>query len=382
MQILKLMCGMAIAALLAGCANPAASVLVAQTTSPVTTNQIAGNHEIFVATTREPSSNPNEAFTGERSTQTGYAKVAVSVPAAHKTGQIEIRPGRTADPSRYLTATNVSVFSRSSWDKALRADIARNGGRALVFIHGYNNGFDFAVYRMTQIVHDAGYRGTPVLFTWASRGRALDYVYDNNSATVARDALEDTLRMVAAAGATRIDIIGHSMGTWATMEALRQLAVAGDGALGGKLGDVILASPDIDVDVFRAQMQRYGKPSRPFVVLLSEDDKALRFAARIAGKARVGDYANAKELADMGVVVVDLSQVRGDRMSHVKFAENPVLIKLIGDTLNRESGDRPSQRDMTSRVDQLSRTFGETLGTAAEIVITTPVDVLRIVVGR
>ena len=34
------------------------------------------------------------------------------------------------------------------------------------------------------------------------------------------------------------------------MEALRQLAITDDRDLDGRLGDVLLASPDIDVDVF------------------------------------------------------------------------------------------------------------------------------------
>ena len=46
------------------------------------------------------------------------------------------------------------------------------------------------------------------------------------------------------------------------VEALRQLAINGDRDLGGKLGDVVLASPDIDVDVFKSQMRRYGRAAR------------------------------------------------------------------------------------------------------------------------
>src|SRR5690606_31302625 len=122
-------------------------------------------------------------------------------------------------------------------------------GRALVFVHGFNTSFDDAVYRLTQIVHDSGYRGTPLLFTWASSGKAYDYMYDRESATAARDALEATLRLAASSGAERVDIIAHSMGAWVTMEAIRQMAIGGDSTLGGKLGDVLLASPDIDVDV-------------------------------------------------------------------------------------------------------------------------------------
>lgn len=383
MRPIRFIFAIVLGGLLAACANPGANILIADTSSPIARNEIAGEHQIFVATTREPSTNPREAFTGERATQTSYAKVDITVPASHKIGQIEYRPGRVADPSRYFTARDVSVYSRSAYQKALRADLARNGGRAMVFIHGYNNTFDSAVYRMTQFVHDSNYHGTPILFTWASRGRALDYVYDTNSATVSRDALEDTLRLVAASGAKQIDIVGHSMGTWATMEALRQLSMTGDRTLGGKLGGVLLASPDIDVDVFKSEMRRYGKPERPFVLLLSEDDKALRVASRLAGeKSRAGDYANVAELAELGVVVVDLSQIKGDRLGHTKFAENPVLVRLIGDSLNNDVGNRPNDRDLTDRVGQLSRDFGNTLGSAAEIVVTTPVSVLRVVVGQ
>ena len=106
--------------------------------------------------------------------------------------------------------------------------------------------------------------------------------------------------MLAQSGARRIDIVAHSMGTWVTMEALRQLAITGDRDLGGKLGDVVLASPDIDVDVFKSQMRRYGKPNRPFILLLSDDDRALQ-ALRHPGRAqpRVGDYRMPADLAEL-----------------------------------------------------------------------------------
>ena len=106
-----------------------------------------------------------------------------------------------------------------------------------------------------------------------------------------------------------IDIIAHSMGNWVAMEALRQLAIAGNRDLGGKLGYVVLASPDIDVDVFKKQMVRYGKPDKPFVVLLSGDDHALQLSRpdrrRQAARRRRRERRRARQL--LGVTVVDLS---------------------------------------------------------------------------
>lgn len=371
-----------IAFVVQGCAGQAARELLTATSKPTDSTAIAARHEIYVATTRAKSDDQLEVFGGVRAPKTDFAAVDVTVPKIHQTGQIERRKGRVGDASKYFTAHNVTAYSESAFIKALREDLKRTNGRALVFIHGYNTAFDSAIYRMTQIVHDADYNGTPILFSWASGGKTVDYVYDNNSATAARDSLEGTLRLVSAAGAKRIDIIAHSMGNWVTMEALRQLAISKDPTLGGKLGDVVLASPDIDVDVFKAQMLRYGKPKKPFVLMLSDDDKALEISRFIAGdKPRLGGYKDAADIAQYGVNVVDLTQVKGDSLNHTKFAENPVLIKMLGDGLKRDDGLEGDDRQVTDRVNDLTQNFGKTLTSAAEIVITTPVNVLRIAVG-
>ena len=107
--------------------------------------------------------------------------------------------------------------------------------------------------------------------------------------------------MLAKTGAKRIDIIAHSMGNWVTMEALRQLAITGDRDLGGKLGDVVLASPDIDVDVFKKQMRRYGKPDKPFcpAAFGRRPGAASCRASSPATSRGVGDYGNAADLAEL-----------------------------------------------------------------------------------
>ena len=344
---------LALALLGAGCmTNDNATDLIGTAAVPVPVTEIAGNHSIFVATTREASPDA-KVFSNSRSPKLNFARVNVTIPKEHKTGQIERnKPGKPDDPLQFFTATEVVAFdAQPQFSSALSADIAARGGRAMIFIHGYNTSFDSAVYRATQIAHDSGYPGTPVLFSWASGGSTTDYVYDRESASVARDQLEATLRLLAQSGARRIDIVAHSMGTWVTMEALRQLAITGDRDLDGKLGDVVLASPDIDVDVFKSQMRRYGKPEKPFILLLSADDRALRLSGIIAGnKPRLGDYKDAADLAEYGVAVVDLSKEKGmDSLNHTKFADNPTLVKLLGQRLREDDG-YASDRDVTDRI--------------------------------
>src|SRR5262249_54085140 len=147
-----------------------------------------------------------------------------------------------------------------------------------------------------------------------------------DSALGARDRLEETLLLLEKAGARRIDVIAHSMGNLLLIETLRQLGIEGHRNIDGRMGDVILASPDIDVDLFKTQMKRYGKPDRPFILLLSRDDRALTISQVIGGdRPRLGGYENTKEIADLGLTVVDLTAVSaGDQLNHAKFADNPV----------------------------------------------------------
>lgn len=358
-------------------------ILLAEEVIQVSDVQLAGKHSIFVATTRAAAADKAEVFDGNRSPELGLVKVDVTVPALHKVGALE-RPKRgKLDPSKTFAGTSVTAYDEKAFEQALRADIAKRGGRALVFVHGFNTRFDDSVYRMTQLVHDAGYPGTPVLFSWASAGRITDYVYDNNSATAARDRLEATLRILVRAGARRVDIIAHSMGNWVTMEALRQLAITNDRDLDGRLGDVLLASPDIDVDVFKSQMQRYGKPNKPFVVMLSGDDRALRISSLIAGnRPRVGDYGNAEELAELGVIVVNVSAVAaGDRLNHSKFADNPVIVKLLGARLREGDALASTEAQLTDRVSQVTTGLGAAVTSAVDIIVTTPLRVMTIAVG-
>jgi esterase/lipase superfamily enzyme len=368
---------------LSGCAGQTHQ-LVGNTIAPVAASKIAGNYEIFVATSRAKAADPRVAYSGDRSKDLNLAQVDITVPAIHTTGAVERPVGRQTDPAKYFTATRVAAYrDEEAFSRALRADIARRGGRAMVFIHGYNTAFDDAIYRITQIVHDSGYKGTPILFTWASAGRTVDYVYDNNSATAARDRLEDTLRLVARSGAKRVDIVAHSMGNWVTVEALRQLAMTGDRDLDGKMGDVVLASPDIDVDVFKTQMGRYGVPDKPFVVLTSKNDRALSISGLIAGqRPRLGDYTDAADIAQYGVIVADVSTLSsGDSLNHAKFADNPVLVKLLGERLQSDNFGQ-NESEITDRIGTLTRGIGQTLTSAAEIVITTPFEVMRVAVGQ
>lgn len=327
--------GLAFALVLAGAACETLPTAV----EPAASSAGPTRHEILVATTRRLDSEPTLGFGGERVLAPSFARAVVSVPPLHKVGEVEAPATAPGDPKREFVTSDVAPFPDSAaFRRAVDQAIAgRPPGqrKILIFVHGYNTSFTAATHRITQIVHDARTGAVPLLFTWASRGRTLDYVYDTNSATAARDALEDTIRAALASKAEQVNILAHSMGTWVTVEALRQIRISAVKPDVAKLGAIILASPDIDVDVFKSQMRRFGVPSKPFFVVLSRDDRALRVSSIIGGgKKRLGEVEDTAELAAMGAIVIDMSDVKsGDSFNHNKFTAlsgvGPGLIEVL-----------------------------------------------------
>jgi esterase/lipase superfamily enzyme len=296
--------------------------------SPVTESAVGGaDHALLVATTRQRDARPGTLFNGDRAGALDYAAITVSIPQSHVPGKIEWPTTPPGDPTANFVVRNEAYLDGDkAFVQALNAQLAtrpRGRRKVLLFIHGYNTLFAEGLYRFAQVVHDSKAPAVPVLFTWASSGKLKDYLYDTNSATAARDDLEHTLRLVVASDADQVNILAHSMGNWVTVEALRQIKISGDLKHADKVGYVFLAAPDIDIDVFKSQMRRFGKPMRPFYVVLSQDDKALWLSKFIAGgDGRVGAEANIDELAQLGATVIDLTDVKGDDSSnHGKFAQ-------------------------------------------------------------
>jgi esterase/lipase superfamily enzyme len=84
-------------------------------------------------------------------------------------------------------------------------------------------------------------------------------------------------------------------------------------------------------------MRRFGKPRKPFFIIVSHDDKALRFSDFIAGgKERLGAYTNDAELTALGAVVIDMTDVKAiDPSNHDKFAQLAEIAPQMRQVLER-----------------------------------------------
>ena len=342
--------------LLSACAADRNVIGIDNPKIPAASVEGASIQKVFIASTRQTSEVPGALFSERRAFTLGLASVQVSIPPNHVVSNLERAKQMPPDPRREFTVVNPVIFnSDASFIRSLNAELAKRpkGKRdVLVFVHGFNNTTSDAVLRISQFVHDSGYDGVPVVYDWASAGKLTRYVYDLNSSLVARSKLSDLNSVLLRTNAENFDVFAHSMGGFLTMEAIRDAVRAGNLNSSGKLQNVILASPDIDLDLFRTQMSDIGNRLANFYVLLSEDDSALRFSRVIAGDVpRVG-ASNAEELARLGVTVIDLTQIDDSSSgSHSKFAGSPETVQLLGSGLNQHSNferdnARPKLREM------------------------------------
>ena len=298
---------------------------------------------VLTVSTRKKSTVPGQIYTGERGETASMMAIDVSIPPTHEKGRLDWPKNDPAgDPNTEFTTFSRSEIPDIDADVLAWFNSQKTNGRVLIFVHGFNVKYSEAVYRVAQISHDLGTESAPVLFTWPSRGRFLSYLYDKESATYSRDALEDVIRVaVEAPEVTEVSIVAHSMGAWLTMEALRQSSIR-NGALSPKIKHVLLASPDIDSDVFGQQFEAIGEARPKFTFVISKDDLALKISRLIAGNSdRMGmvdlqkaDYME-RFRETKGINVIDLSKLKtGGLIGHSKFSANEGVINLISDLLS------------------------------------------------
>jgi esterase/lipase superfamily enzyme len=338
------------------------------------------DHVLLAATTRERDPRPGTFFNGERSSSLSYAEFTVSVPPSHVPGQVEWASTPPGDPSTNFVVRNADYLDGDkAFVQALNVQLMKRpkGSRSVfVFVHGYNTLFAEGLYRATQVDQDSKSTSVPVFFSWASRGKLGDYVYDTNSATAARDGLEHVLRLALESDADRVNILAHSMGNWVTVETLRQMKIAGDVPNKQKIGLIVLAAPDIDLDVFKSDMSRFPGNHKPFFIVLSRDDKALGISSFIAGgENRVGAAANVQDLTALGATVIDLTDVKADDpTNHDKFAQLAEVAPQLQGVLEHGVGARPGA------------TRQEAAGNALGSIVSLPVTLLgapvKIIAGQ
>lgn len=304
----RLATGLMLAAVLAACGGrPAPETLLPVVSQPRHEREVT----LYAITNRVPDGPDGLFFGSERGTLSfNEFRVQLHLPdSAPAPAQAEL------DLAKDFATVQRRQYGQNEFREALRQQIVSHDGSLMMFVHGYNNSYQEALFRLAQLSAGEDMQTVPLLFSWPSAADVRGYVEDRDSAMYTRDNLVQTLIMlndVQPSG--KIDIMAHSMGAWLLMEAMRQLRLQGRDDVISRL-QVGLAAPDIDLDVFRSQIQTVGKLNPPLTILVSRDDRALAVSRRISGgRMRLGmvdvsDPAVQKLGQQAGIRFVDLTSM-------------------------------------------------------------------------
>ena len=216
-----------------------------------------------------------------------------------------------------------------------------------IYVHGFANTFDDSVFRCAELWHFLGRRGVAIAYTWpAGHGGVLGYFHDRESGEYTILHLKQFLRTLAEVPEVeRIHLIAHSRGTDVVATAIREINI-GAFAAGKdtqkvlKLQTLILASPDLDADIFRERFvaENVDAAAAHLVIYFSPNDTALGIANWLfSGKNRLGQMA----ISDFTPEALEALKVRdsvdfvncdvtGYSTSHdYEFAHPAVLSDLI-----------------------------------------------------
>lgn len=289
---------------------------------------LASTERIYV-TTELALDNLGPIFGEKRPVGQNFMHVDVSIPPTHEPGEIAWPKGEP-DAATDFVVTDLQVYrSAPSMIRSMERNTV--GDETLVYVHGYNSTFSESVYRFAQIRADFGGTEPGMLYSWPSAGDPRGYAYDRDSILTSRDDFEKTLNALTNGPDKRVVLLAHSMGSHLVMETLRQAALRGNRRLLNRINAVVLISPDIDPDVFRSQAEAIGTLPDPFLIFISQEDRALSLAGFLTGrKPRLGVIDSTDAVAGLDVKVIDFTALGdGQELNHNVPISSPAAISVL-----------------------------------------------------
>ena len=271
----------------------------------------------------------------------------VSIPKDHRLGDWE-KPTIltfTPDQTRHVLLLSVQEDTQPEFLQALQRRVQQSAQKeAFVFVHGYNVSFEDALQRTALLAYDLKFDGAPILFSWPSRGKTLEYLTDEESVETAIPDLQEFLLLIAnRSGAAKIHLIAHSMGNRALLHALDNLRRAN--ATPSNIAQVILTAPDVNASIFSQLIGAVVALAQRTTLYASSTDLALLAAEQLHHGVRAGEGGDHLLLIN-GIDSVDASAVDTGFIAHSYYGDNRSVITDLFQLIH--TGNSPDLRECLS----------------------------------
>jgi len=287
---------------------------------------------IFYGTNREPNdiNDISKGYGNSRAKKLHLGACQVHVPQSHQIGELSgslweklVHFDFSYGAVKLKTLQPLEEYDFWAKISDLFAPLEEEEKQALLFIHGFNTTFEEAAIRATQISVDVQHTGVTGFFSWPSKGKPLSYLSDEATVQYSEKFLTEFLIDFAQkSGANRVHIIAHSMGNRALLEAVNRIQREAPEI---QFGQIILAAPDVDADVFEELAEAYTLLSEQTTLYVSEKDKAVGVSKWLHSHARAGFTPPLSLVDNINSVEVE-SIVRVLELGHGYFAGHKTIL--------------------------------------------------------
>lgn len=266
-------------------------------------------------------------------TETGRL-AATPIPQVERDGQL------VDDPTALAEQHELGDRFREEVSRRLALTPVKD---AYVYVHGFQNSFNYAAGVVTEFWHFGGRIGVPILYSWpaGSPGLLKGYSQDRESGEFTIFHLKQFIRALSQVPELhRIHVIAHSRGTDVAASALRELLIeercTDDAARQRfKIGEIVLASPDADIDVVaqRFEAERFFRIAEHVTIYVSARDRAIGLAEWLyrsrqrLGRLRPEELTGEQKtrLAMGGQIDIVDARVEAGVLGHSYFHSNPAV---------------------------------------------------------
>lgn len=317
-------------------------------------------YPVWFGTNRKPLPGGG-GFGTARDAKSHRGRVTVRIPRGHRFGETGspwwkklFRFDLRDDTLRLseLGLQDVDAFYAGIARAMREAESNAGASQALVFIHGFNVSFEEAAIRAAQIGYDLKVPGATAFFSWPSRGEVAAYPADEASIEASERAIADFLvEFAERSSAGTLHVIAHSMGNRGFLRALQRIAADADARSKVKFGQIFLAAPDVDRDLFTDLAYLYGQFAQRTTLYASARDLPVHLSAKLHDAPRAGYFR--PYTVTRGVDTIAVPDFDVDLLGHSYFAQAEALLHDIFDLMRNDRAPAGRQRLRGAREDDV-----------------------------
>jgi len=261
----------------------------------------------------------------------------------------------TKMPFYVKSETNVVTLAeraeqRLFWEELGAAVRRTSSGAVVLFVHGYNYGFERTCRMAAEMRRSLQGKATVVVFSWPSNGLPTDYVPDQADIEWSAPLLASFIGQLGDnTGRANVRVVAHSMGSRGVIFALQRLAA--ERSERPVIGQLVLLAPDFDSRTFVDLLPELTTLAGGITLYASGNDTPLKLSHQLSGYPRLGEAGEYLTVVK-GMDTIDVSSAgRYQFTGHEYFYFHPLvsadLVTLLstGAPAAERSGLQPGMRD-------------------------------------